>query len=474
MSEASHNGVGNGVFPYLRRAGWNSVALGLGEVLVLAGSLCAGGLIRQLWKGEPMIASWMLYLVLGWLVGAMVLRLLPGWGLGPVEELRRMVILLFAVFGGTTAMLFWGKAAHETSRFTLTVGLFLTLVLQPLARLQIKRLLLRRGQWGVPTAVYADATMAPRLLHALTEERGLGYVPVGLFMDDPPADRTVAGLPVLGTVRDATPQAAVALVGLPGLAGGRLVELLEGPLASYRRVVLIPDLQEAPTLWVKPRDLVGMLGLEISQNLLDPLSRFIKRSFDLIFVLLTLPVWGPLCLAIALLVWLQDRAHPLFLQDRLGAGGRPFRTWKFRTMRPDAEEALRRELDRDPELREEWERHFKLRVDPRITPLGRLLRQTSLDELPQLVNVLRGEMSLVGPRPLPAYHVEELPERVRALRARVRPGITGLWQVSGRSDSGLDGMAKWDAYYVRNWSVWLDIVIFVRTLRAVTSRRGAY
>ncbi|MEM6338258.1 MAG: sugar transferase, partial [Bacteroidota bacterium] len=149
-------------------------------------------------------------------------------------------------------------------------------------------------------------------------------------------------------------------------------------------------------------------------------------------------------------------------------------TLKFRTMVKDAEAVLKRRLDEDPALRREWETTFKLRKDPRITRVGRLLRRFSLDELPQLINVLRGEMSLVGPRPLPAYHHEELTDRVRTLRERIRPGLTGLWQVSGRSDSGNEGLERWDAYYVRNWSLWLDIVILTRTVRAVLGGKGAY
>ena len=143
-------------------------------------------------------------------------------------------------------------------------------------------------------------------------------------------------------------------------------------------------------------------------------------------------------------------------------------------MVPDADAVLETALAADPALREEWDAHFKLEADPRITRVGRVLRRTSLDELPQLFNVLRGDMSLVGPRPLPQYHHDELPERVRALRERVRPGITGLWQVSGRSDSGTLGMERWDPYYVRNWSLWLDAVILVRTLKVVARGSGAY
>jgi lipopolysaccharide/colanic/teichoic acid biosynthesis glycosyltransferase len=143
-------------------------------------------------------------------------------------------------------------------------------------------------------------------------------------------------------------------------------------------------------------------------------------------------------------------------------------------MVPNAERVLQKALKNNPALRTEWETHYKLKKDPRITKVGNFLRQTSLDEIPQLLNVLRGNMSLVGPRPLPAYHHEDLPEQVRSLREKVNPGITGLWQVSGRSEAGTAGMEKWDPYYVRNWSIWLDIVIIARTFKAVFRGEGAY
>jgi lipopolysaccharide/colanic/teichoic acid biosynthesis glycosyltransferase len=143
-------------------------------------------------------------------------------------------------------------------------------------------------------------------------------------------------------------------------------------------------------------------------------------------------------------------------------------------MVPNAENVLAKALKKNPALKAEWETHFKLKKDPRITKVGQFLRKTSLDEIPQLLNVLRGTMSLVGPRPLPAYHFKDLPEQVQFLRDKVQPGITGLWQVSGRSDAGTAGMEKWDPYYVRNWSIWLDIVILARTFKTVCCGSGAY
>ena len=200
----------------------------------------------------------------------------------------------------------------------------------------------------------------------------------------------------------------------------------------------------------------------------------LKFVIEISIVLLAAPIWFPICAMLYMLIWLEDGKNPLFVQERLGKGGKVFRTFKFRTMVPNAEEVLKKVLAEDEELRTEWETFYKLRNDPRVTKIGKLLRRTSLDELPQLFNVLRGDMVMVGPRPLTAYHQDVLPVEVRTLRESVKPGITGLWQVSGRSDAGTEGMKKWDPYYVRNWSLKLDLSILIRTAFVVIACKGAY
>jgi lipopolysaccharide/colanic/teichoic acid biosynthesis glycosyltransferase len=323
--------------------------------------------------------------------------------------------------------------------------------------------------------IYADPKTAASVIQLLQDQKASGYVPIGVFSDKRAIwGETVDGLPVFGSFDLATSMAPVAIVGMRGLSRKRAMEVLDGPLASYRRAIILPDLFDAQSLWARVSDLGGQPGVEMSLNLLDPMARWSKQAIELALVLITLPLWGPVCLFLGALVWLEDGASPFFFQERIGKNGKRFRIYKFRTMTPNAEESLLKKLDEDPQFARDWTANFKLHEDQRITRIGAFMRKNSLDELPQLINVLKREMSLVGPRPLPFYHHCELTAQVRALRERVLPGLTGLWQVSGRSRVGTVGMEKWDAFYVRNWSVWLDIVILARTVKVVSEGTGAY
>ncbi|NKB23723.1 MAG: undecaprenyl-phosphate galactose phosphotransferase WbaP [Kiritimatiellae bacterium] len=462
-------------FAYLRRKLTNIIALGLGDALGITLSLMIAGLFRWWLKGDHMAPMWGVILILLWWVESFATKLLPGWGLGASEELRRQVRVLSVVFGITIVALFLGKTSSTASRITLTFGFVIGLVVIPLIRAGIKRILLSRNLWGIPAVIYGSDQTVPLVIEALQKEKGFGYQPIGIFDDESAPPARIKNIPILGGTLEKIRSAPVAIIAMPSISRHDLLELLDGPLSVYRTVLVIPDLLlEAPSLWVQPRDLQGILGLEITDNLLDPFARFTKRIVDIVFVILTFPAWSFLSLTMALFIWLSDRGNPLYTQERISQNKKQFKMWKFRTMHMNGDFILEQKLAEDPHLHQEWNKNFKLKEDPRITPIGAFLRKTSLDELPQFINVLRGHMSLVGPRPLPDYHYDEFPERVRKLRDRVRPGITGLWQVSGRSEVGTAGMERWDTYYVRNWSVWLDIVILVRTIRVVFKKYGAY
>lgn len=453
----------------------NCAILALGDGVVLAMALLIAGAARTVLLGSPVFPPWAWLLPPVWWCGALAVRLIPGWGLGVVEELRRTVLLLATVFAATTTILFLLQRSEQISRLTVSVAFLLCLPLLPYTRARLKAFLVRQKLWGMPCVVCGDAPSIEMVLAALRQEPGLGYVPVAIHpVDDEPRDAAVDGVPTMSETALEGMGAMAAILALRDPSPKRLADLLEGPLVGFRRVIVVPDFVDAPALWGQPRDIGGVLGLEISRNLQDAWARTAKRAFDLALVLLLAPLWFPAVLVIAGLIAILDRQNPIFIHRRVGVGGHEFPMWKFRTMRGGAEETLRKQLRENDELKRQWEANFKLPEDPRVTPLGRFLRKTSLDELPQFLHVLRGEMSAVGPRPLPAYHACEIPERLRVWRATVRPGMTGLWQVSGRSDAGTDGIIKSDSYYLRHWSIWLDIVILARTLRVIWRRTGAY
>jgi exopolysaccharide production protein ExoY len=199
----------------------------------------------------------------------------------------------------------------------------------------------------------------------------------------------------------------------------------------------------------------------------------LKRVFDIILSSLILIMLFPLFIIVAILVKLADPGPIMFCHTRVGYGGRRFQCLKFRSMVADADRLLRNLLELDPEARREWDRAQKLTNDPRITPIGKFLRQSSLDELPQLINVMRGEMSLVGPRPVAPWETKRYGDKLH-LYLKARPGLTGIWQVSGRSNCVYNQRIEMDADYVTNWRFSKDVAILLRTPGAVFARRGSY
>lgn len=459
---------------FFRTLTLNTVALCISDAVVLFAGLYLGDLIVHYIHGMPISSQYSLAVIPVWWLGALIARVIPGWGLGAVEELRRIQLLLLAVFALAGVAVFLSRGHMAPSRIVYLVSYLFSAVCIPLIRIPVKKALLAAGRWGCPTVLYGNVGQVSGVIEALRTDPLLGYAPYGVFTDDLSAGAFIKDVPVLGRLADRTPAASVAIVPVTLAEGFSLSETFDRVFSGYQRVVLLPDIKEDIFLWAVPRALGGLIGLEITSNLLNPLACIVKRGMDLLLIAVTAPLWIPLLALIALLVWVSDRQNPFFIQHRVGKANRSFCPVKFRTMRSNAGKELELALSADESLRTEWAQNCKLRNDPRVTKIGRILRRTSLDELPQVLNVLAGQMSLVGPRPLPDYHHDQLAESTRTPRSRVCPGITGLWQVSGRSESGTAGMEKWDTYYVRNWSIWLDIVILSRTFLTVIKGTGAY
>jgi Undecaprenyl-phosphate galactose phosphotransferase WbaP len=401
-------------------------------------------------------------------------------GLGAVEELRRIVLGAALVSLVLTAAAFLSKADGVYSRGVFLSSGLLMALLAPLHRAAVRRCFANRAWWGVPVLILGAGKTARALISDLRASPAIGMKPVACLDDDIRKMGECAGVPVSGPLSLAPDLARHlgirhAIIAMPGVDAHKLVSVLERWGASFSSVIVIPNLFGMATLWVSIREMGGVLGLEIRQNLLVPFNRCLKRGMDFgLALLLGFAALPMLCIA-ALWIKLVSGGSALYYQNRGGESGRTIRVWKLRTMHADAENLLSNHLLEFPEARDEWQRYFKLKKDPRILPgIGHLLRRTSLDELPQLWNVLRGEMSLVGPRPFPEYHLERFQPEFRSLRAKVTPGLTGLWQVSARSNGDLKTQEALDTYYIRNWSPWLDLHILARTVRAVVFSDGAY
>jgi len=286
----------------------------------------------------------------------------------------------------------------------------------------------------------------------------------------------VEGVPVVGDLSLAPILAQrlkipYAVLAMPGVDGPKLLQIVERVGGKFSHLLVIPDLFGFATLGVPAKNLGGILGVEVRQQLLLPGPRLAKRMMDVASTGLGVLFVLPFLALIALLIKLDSKGPIFYTQNRLGKDGEFFKAYKFRTMHGDGEERLKAILDADPQLRAEYEIYHKLRKDPRVTRIGRVLRKFSLDEFPQLLNVIKGDMSLVGPRPYIERELTEMGGQEKII-LRAPPGMTGMWQVSDRNSTSFAQRVQIDVYYVRNWSPWLDIHILAKTFGVVVKGSG--
>lgn len=401
------------------------------------------------------------------------------------DELGQILSTVVGVAVLDAAIGFLGS--WEMPRVWLVATWGAALVLVPVVRSLLKELLLRAGIRGASVVVIGVGNNAADAFRAIRTEPLLAYSRVKAFLD-PDADpdqasrsKKVDGVDVPVLPLGEEPEATVGQFGSPGVIIAldqdrvscvqRLVERLA---MHFKDVAVIPALRGLPVFGMEARHFFSheVVMLQVRNNLARKGSRMLKRGLDVVGGVFFLVLFSPLFAVLAVLIK-RDGGPVLFGHQRIGRGGRPFRCYKFRTMAPNAQEVLQDLLDNDPEARAEWDQCFKLKNDPRVTRLGEFLRRTSLDELPQLFNVIKGEMSLVGPRPIVEEELERYGDYVVYYK-EAKPGMTGLWQVSGRNDTEYGERVYLDAWYVKNWSLWYDLVILVRTAGVVLQRSGAY
>ena len=398
-------------------------------------------------------------------------------GPGPCAKLRLRAIsaALFAGFGLQATVPTNGWAASLVFA-GLSGGL--VMLCGYYGREVLQSVLGHLGQNGRATAIIGTGEEARTIAAGLLAHPEIGLRPVGFIaLPDQPAVGMELPLPLLCRLEHAAliePRIDVAVATRPWRDRAE-VETALGPL-PFTHIALIKDMKTLHILRLRPE--MSITDAKASHRRANGpntvAARALKRGIDVVLslpaVLLTLPV----ILILVALVRFADPGRAIFMQQRIGYGGRSFNVYKIRTMYQDAEERLEKALAADPELAAEWRSNFKLTNDPRILPgVGHVLRRLSLDELPQLWNVLKGEMSLVGPRPFPPYHLKSFDTEFQAIRSTVMPGLTGQWQITSRSDGDLAVQREQDMLYIEHWSFWLDLQILLQTLPAVIRAKGA-
>ena len=385
----------------------------------------------------------------------------PGAPVNPVEELRRLAGSSLMTHLGVIAYLALAYQTTENySRAVIVISGLLAAVLAVPARDFFRWIAHRAGFAQIPVVLAGDGPAADGVAAALEDDSYFGFRIVRRFGG--------------GETRDIVPESR--RLGVKVLLSCQEERVFRAEFQDYgtwfTHIEYVPSMHVFPVAGAQTVSFSGIGALEMVNQRRMRALRVEKWLLDKFLSVVAFVLLLPFFVIVPVLVKLTSRGPVFYRQNRLGKKGRPIKVWKFRSMYVDADERLKAILESDPAKRAEWEANFKLADDPRVTPLGRLLRKTSVDEFPQLFNVFAGDMALVGPRPIVKDEVERYGSAYQTF-ASVEPGITGLWQASGRSDTDYAHRVALDTYYVLNWSPWLDIWIMMKTVGAVLFMKGA-
>ncbi len=427
-----------------------------------------------------------------------LLGLYPGILMPLPEEIKRLCVASTTSVLIFTATFFISRSGEIYSRKFLIFLWLALLVFVPIGRTFIRERCRRFRWWGYPVIIFGNQRKNREILEDMNRHLRSGLRPVAVVRAHEEDGEMLPGVETciinidtegeqgapfsaatwtilkakLGKLTDKYP-GSIAVIAMSSFTLEEQRKLPEILSNCFYKVIIIPSASWTVRLSLRMVETGSYLALGLRHNLLDPNRLRFKRCFDLLFSGLGVLVLLPFFTIVALLIRFSSHGPAFYRQRRIGQSGKEIKVLKFRTMVNDADKKLEEFLRDNPERRKEWEETQKLKDDPRVTFIGKILRKTSLDELPQLFNVLGGSMSLVGPRPIVQNEIQKY-EAAFAEYSRVRPGITGLWQVSGRSDTTYAHRVELDLYYVYNWSIWLDIYIILRTFPAVLRQSGAY
>ncbi len=400
---------------------------------------------------------------------------------GPRMLIYQMVKKLFyASLGGTVfsiILMFLTQVSGNVSRAYVILYTLISFILLVLGRWLMSRMMKKMRLFQIPVLIVGAGKTGEALARQIETDNGMRYRIVGFLEDNEPGN---INYPILGGFADmekVIKETGVTTlwIAAPGIPQEQLSALIYQAQTLVRDVGVVPNLVAVPMSNVTALSFFDakIMLLQVRNNLARRSNQIMKRLFDLTATICGGILISPILLIIAIWIYHDSPGPVIFKHRRVGKDGKEFNCYKFRSMCTNSQEVLEHLLATDPAAKEEWDREFKLKNDPRITKSGHFLRKTSLDELPQLLNVLKGEMSLVGPRPIIQKEVERYDKYIKEYYS-VLPGITGMWQTSGRSDIDYPERVQMDSWYVHNWSVWLDLVLLWRTIAVVITHKGAY
>lgn len=475
-------GVGSGTWQIVLTALPLMMADWLALFVAAGGSSSFGLLVLGAQPGSGVWPPLILIIATFTAVG-MLMGLYPATGVSPVFELRQSVLAAALAFA---LMLLVNNSFGTVSILEWTVGIAggcVACILVPIVRMSARKMLRDQSWWGERAVIIGSGPQGRAIYRFYRRATERGLRPIGLIdTESSPGNvdssETDLSIPYLGSIRrlDRLRRRYRLRWGVVAPGGCHNLDLNDvmAHAGNMPNLLILPSQFLLPSLWASTRECAGVMGVHLRDHLRNPIAQVLKRGSDWLIAFTASLCLLPLLVLIALLIKVCNPGPVFYGHKRIGFGGKTFKAWKFRTMVTNADEVLEQHLEADPEMRRQWIEDQKLKDDPRIIPrIGSVLRKTSLDELPQLFNVLWGQMSIVGPRPIVQNEVDRYNEMF-PLYLRVRPGITGLWQVSGRNDTSYSQRVRLDSYYVCNWSIWLDIYIMIRTLRTLLLREGAY
>jgi undecaprenyl-phosphate galactose phosphotransferase len=384
------------------------------------------------------------------------------------------------------AIVVLGKYSSQISRVTIVFLWIYAILFFPLLRIIGKRLFHKLGFSIENVIIIGAGEIGAETANILDKNNYIGYRILGFFDDDSRKKKRFLRVgkrkvKIFGGIRHFKKfvnllNISTVVIAIPSLPPEELSRLTNEIQRYVKTILFVPDLKGIGILNTEVYHLFSeeFFLFKINNNLKSFSSAIIKRTFDLVVGMLMLPFLLPIIGVLGILIKITSPGPVFYTQPRIGRKGKPFHIIKFRSMFRDADQRLTHLLENDAKVRQEWDLNYKLKNDPRITGIGKFLRNTSLDELPQIFNVIKGEMSLVGPRPVLQDEIDQYYKDYSEYYYLVRPGITGIWQVSGRSNTNYEIRVRLDTWYVLNWSVWLDTVVLCKTIKVVLNREGAY